>query len=196
MRYRADITAGSLKVPESRVVADLLLRGANEEEWKDAVVRQNVLQARTPATAIRLARLIRKRLALMKPDLWRLVRDALNPVPVHACLAAAVKHSPLLGDFLDLVVREQYRAFSPTLSKGLWENYLNDCRGRDPDMPRWNDSTRRRLRSSVFQVLSQAGYIDSTRSCRLQSVHVAVEVLRYLRQNHEDYVLRCIQVSP
>jgi len=30
MRYHADLTAGSLKVPESRVVADLLLRGVDE----------------------------------------------------------------------------------------------------------------------------------------------------------------------
>ena len=31
MRYRADITAGSLKVPESRIIADMLLRGIGEE---------------------------------------------------------------------------------------------------------------------------------------------------------------------
>ena len=74
----------------------------------------------------------------------------------HAVLAAAVKHSPLLGDFLDLVVREQYRLFSPTLSNKLWDDYLDGCRGRDPDMPQWNESTRRRLRSSVFQMLAQA----------------------------------------
>ena len=29
MRYRADITAGALKLPESRVVADLLIRGVD-----------------------------------------------------------------------------------------------------------------------------------------------------------------------
>ena len=48
----------------------------------------------------------------MGPDLWRLVRDGKGSVATHAVLAAAVKHSPLLGDFLDLVVREQYRLFS------------------------------------------------------------------------------------
>ena len=44
---------------------------------------------------------------------------------------------------MDLVVRDQYRLFRPTLSKQLWEDYLMDCRGRDPDMPLWNESTRR-----------------------------------------------------
>ncbi|MCS6320399.1 MAG: DUF1819 family protein, partial [Nitrospira sp.] len=86
--------------------------------------------------------------------------------------------------------------FASKLSPALWEEYLNDCRGRDPVMPLWNDSTRRRLRSSVYQTLVQAGFLDSTRTLRLQPVHIATEVLDYLRSHHEEYVLRCIQVSP
>ena len=78
---------------------------------------ENVLQARSPATARRLTKLIRGRLETMGPDLWKLVRDGNGTVATHAVFAAAVKHSPLLGDFLDLVVGEQYRLFSPALSK-------------------------------------------------------------------------------
>jgi bacteriophage exclusion system BrxA-like protein len=59
VRYRADITAGSLKVVESRIIADLLLREAGQQQWRKALLTQNVLQVRHPATAVRLARLIR-----------------------------------------------------------------------------------------------------------------------------------------
>jgi hypothetical protein len=31
---------------------------------------------------------------------------------------------------------------------------------------------------------------------KLQSVHVAEQVVAYLERNQEDYVLRCIQVGP
>ena len=194
--YGAELTAGALKVPESRIIADLLLRGDAPEEWHETLYKQNALQARNLETARRLGRLIRQRLELMNADLWRLVRDGSKTVATHACLAAAIKHSALLGDFLDLVVREQYRLFASTLSPTLWEEYLNDCRGRDPVMPLWNDSTRRRLRSSVYQTLAQAGFLESTRTLRLQPVHIATEVLGYLRDHREEYVLRCIQVSP
>lgn len=196
MYYKADITAGSLKVAESRIVAGLLLRKVNADGWEKAIIEDNVLQTRSEATAIRIGRLIRKRLELMNPDLWRLVRDGTGTVATHAVLAAAVKHSPLLGDFLDLVVREQYRLFNTALSNKLWDDYLDDCRGRDPDMPIWNESTRKRLRSSVFQILAQAGYIETTRSKRLQTVHIASQVLQYLERYNEHYVLRCIKVSP
>ena len=83
MRYRADIAAGSLKVHESRIVADLLLKDIDEKGWKRALLEDNVLQARSPATP----------------------------------------------------------------------------------------------RSSVFQILAQAGYIESTRSKKLQTVRIAKEVL-------------------
>lgn len=196
MKYRADITAGSLKVPESRIIAGLLLSGTDKGGWEEAVVDKNVLQTRSPETARRLTRLIRARLETMESGLWRLVRDGTGEVATHAILAAAVKQSRLLGDFLDLVVREHYRLFKKALARRCWEDYLDDCRGRDPDMPVWNESTRKRLRSSVFQILAQAGYIENTRSKRLQTVHIASQVLQYLERHNEHYVLRCIRVSP
>src|SRR5437660_677902 len=100
---------------------------------------------------VRASKLIRGRLETMGRELWLLVRDGTGSVATHAVLAAAVKHSPLLGDFLDLVVSEQYRLFSLSLSNKLWDDYLDGCRGRDPDMPEWAETTRKRLRSSVFQ---------------------------------------------
>src|ERR1039457_6744735 len=75
MRYKAEITAGSLKVRESRLIADLLLNEADADAWRDAIVTRNVLQTRNPATARRLTTLLRGRLETMGPDLWRLVRD-------------------------------------------------------------------------------------------------------------------------
>jgi len=194
-RYRADITAGSLKIAEIRVIADLLLRAVDEAGWKQAITKDNVLKARNPATAIRLARLIRQRLETTSPELWRMVCDGTVVVATHAVLAAAVKHSYLLGDFLDLVVRDQYRRFAKALTKKLWCDYLEDCRGRDPQMPQWQESTTRRMGSSVFQMLAQAGYIKDTRTMLLQRAHIIAEVIGYLERNHEDYVLRCITVG-
>jgi len=194
VRYRADITAGSLKLAETRVVADLLLRQANDVTWKFALHDENVLQTRSPRTADRLALLIRNRLETMTPDLWKLIRDGSAIVATHACLAAAVKHSALLADFLELVVKEQYRIFAEKLTYQHWEDYVADCHSRDPDLPDWSQSTIDRLRSSVFQILEQAGYIESTKSLRLHTVHIANQVVRYLKDNDEAAVLRCIQM--
>jgi hypothetical protein len=132
----------------------------------------------------------------MGPDLWALVRGASGEVATQAVFASAVRHSRLLGDFLQIVVAEQYRLFSVTLSDKLWDEYLQGCRERDTEMPLWSDTTGKRLRSSVFQMLAQVGYIDNTRSLRLQTVHIADQLIRCLKANNETYVLRCMQVKP
>ncbi len=196
MKYRADITAGALKVAESRVIADLLLQQVDAAAWKSALGEENLLQTRTPATSRRLARLIRNRLETMTSDLWELVKDGNSNVATHACLAAAVKHSALLADFLELVVKEQYRIFAERLTRPMWDDFITDCQNRDAELPQWSESTLNRLRSSVFQILEQAGYIDNTRSLRLQTVHLAGEVVEYLEKHHESSVLRCIQATP
>ena len=195
-RYRSTIAAGSLKVAASRTIADLLLRGVHAHDWRAEVVEKNVLQIRSPETAARLGQLLRARLELMQPALWEMVRDGSALLATHACLAAAVKHSLLLGDFLDIGVREQYRLFRPALSNPIWEHFIEDCRDRDPVMPDWSESTVARLRATVFAILAQAGYVENTRTLKLQTVHIAREVLDYLHTQDERYVLRCIGVRP
>ena len=195
MRYSADITAGALKVPESRVIAGLFLREVSDREWRKAIYDENVLQTRSPKTAKRLSVLIRGRLGSVEAPLWKLIRDGSVVEATHACLAAAVKGSHLLGDFLDVVVRDQYRTFMEVLALTLWAEYIEDCRRRDPEMPQWSESTITRLRSSVYSILAEAGYIDSTKTRKLEAVHIARPVLRYLEDHDEQYVLRCIQVG-
>jgi len=178
------------------MIADLLLRGVSPGAWHRKVVQDNVLQISSFKTAIRIGTLLRSRLLVMKPPLWEMVRDGSTMVATHACFAAAVKHSPLLGDFLDLVVREKYRLFSPNLSYTDWEQYIEECRGRDPYMSPWSASTVTRLRSTVLGILAQVGYIENVHNLRLQAVYIAREVLNYLQKENETYVLRCMQVQP
>lgn len=193
--YKADIAGGSLKIPESRVVAGLLLDGADECEWRDAIEVRNVLQKRSPGTAKRQALLVRSRLTTMGPELWELVRDGSHVVATHAVFACAIKHSRLLGDFLDLVVREQFRLFRLDLPRKRWNDFLDQCRNRDPFMPEWQESTSNKLADSIYRILAEVGYLTDTKTYRIQPVRISAEVLAYLREHEEQYVLRCIQVS-
>jgi hypothetical protein len=58
MRYTLSITAGSLKVPESRVNAGLMLQGLSGRAFQRAISREKALQARTENTGYGLAKLI------------------------------------------------------------------------------------------------------------------------------------------
>ena len=41
MIYSATITSASLRLRESRIIADLLIQGLSRENWKEALLEQN-----------------------------------------------------------------------------------------------------------------------------------------------------------
>jgi hypothetical protein len=192
--YTATLTTGSLKLRESRVVAGLLLDGVSDAGWKEAIERQNVLQARAAGSAVVLARLLRARLECFDAPLWLMVRDGDKVLATQALLACAVKHSSLLRDFMDLVLRDEYRMFRPALTTAVWSAYLEGCHSRDAAMPDWSESTRNRLRSTVFQILAQAGYLADTTNRSLKPVTILPALVSYLREKGENHLIRCIQL--
>ena len=54
-QYQADLSAGSLMLPESRVIAGLLLQHPDDSGWQQALRVDNVLQKSSPATTVRQA---------------------------------------------------------------------------------------------------------------------------------------------
>jgi hypothetical protein len=125
-RYRADLTAGALKIPESRVIAGLLLSGLDENQWRAEIMDRNVLQVRNPATAKRLTHLLRNRLETMEPPLGSSFAMARAMLPHTLPSLQPLSTANLLGDFLQIVVAEQYRLFQfNALSSPLFADYLD-----------------------------------------------------------------------
>ncbi len=192
--YNAEISAGSLMLNESRIIAMLLLERPDEETWHKAIIVDNVLQKKAPSSAKRQARLIRNRLELMTMDLWKLVVDGNREVAMQALLAAAIKHSRLLGDFMDDVIRGHIKTFNTQLTLRDWKNYFSDCEQRDDSLKVLSGSTKKKLCQVVFRILAETGYIDSTRSLNLTPTQVATEVYSVLANAGEDYILKCMEV--
>lgn len=195
MIYAATISSTSLRLRESRIVADLLLRGVSGAAWREAIVEQNVLQVASAIAVTRSSNILRARLQSLGKGVWEMVRDGNRELATQATFAGAVKHSRLLGDFMDLTMREQRRLFAKNLEPRMWTDYIEGCRGRDPEMPIWSESTVNQLRTVIFSMLADATYIKDTRSLILQNVFVVPELVQYLRDKNETYVLRCMEVT-
>jgi hypothetical protein len=79
----------------------------------------------------------------------------------------------LIGDFLDLVVRDLYRRFEENLKPQHWDCFIEECHNRDPDMPEWTRSTQEKLRTRIFGMMTEAGYLTDSRSRILKPVRIA-----------------------
>ena len=104
-------------------------------------------------------------------------------------------HSRLLGDFLDITFRERRRMLSRHLEARMWVDYISGCRGRDPELPEWSDQTVRKLRSVVFSMIADAGYVDNTKNLQMQNVFIDTRLANYLIGRREDYVIKCLEVA-
>jgi hypothetical protein len=191
--YNAEISAGSLMPLESRRIASLLLTLPNDAAWQHAIEVDNILQKKTPATARRQSRLIRKRLATLDPQAWALICSRENEVVTQLLLAAAIKHSRLLGDFMRHVYAARQRKLDPVLGATDWPDFLVECAHHDPAVADWSDSTKAKLFQVIVRILAEAKYLESAHSMKLTPQSLHPDVRRYLSGRDETYVLECLE---
>jgi hypothetical protein len=179
--YNAEISAGSLLIPESRRIASLLLLHPSDKQWDAALIVENLLQKK-PATARRQAQLIRNRLETLDGDGWRLVAQGDAELCRQILLAAAARHSRLLSDFLRDVYAADLRRLENTLSARRWDGFLAECAHRDAAVKTWAASTREKLFQVIVRILFEAKYLDSTRRKGLTPPLLHPEAEAYLRR--------------
>jgi hypothetical protein len=193
-RYNAEIVAGALIPSESRIIAQLTLDSVSKEQLKHLLTIENILQKRSPATAIRAAELIKKRFALVDEDLLRIIATGSRQALMQALLVAAIKHNKLIGDFMLRVVKEKWRLFETKLKPIDWENFLLECEQTDETVLQWKVTTREKLGQVVKKCLVEAGFLESATNPTITPVLILPEIKTYLLENNEDYVLECMSV--
>lgn len=181
-------------LPESRVIAGLLLQHPDDSAWEQALRVDNVLQKSSPATAIRQARLIRFRLESIDSSVWKSIKDGEKETATQLLFAAAVKHSELLKDFLREVVADHVRRLEHSLSVNAWEPFLHDCAARDPAVGTWSTSTRKKLLQVIIRMLAEARYLESTRSLRLLPPHIHPAVRQALVTAGEGRLVQMMEL--
>ena len=178
---------------ESRRIAAFMLTEPDDGAWRHAIEVENILQKNTPATARRQARLIRRRLLTLDVAGWQLIAERDQEVAVQLLLAAAVKHSQLLGDFMLQVYADRQRRLEVTLNPNDWQGFLAECSHHDPAVATWSVSTQAKLFQVIVRILTEARYLKSPQSMQLTPPTLYPEVRRYLSQRHEAYVLNCLE---
>lgn len=194
--FNAEISAGSLLALESKRIAKLLLTAPDAATWQHAIEVDNLLQKKTPATARRQATLIRKRLTTLDKVAWQMIAERESEVATQLLLAASIKHSQLLGDFMRGAYADCQRRLDADLTVNDWQNFLTECAHHDPAVLAWSASTKDKLFQVIVRILSESKYLENARTMKLTPPHLHPEVYRYLLRHHETYVLDCMERTP
>lgn len=193
--YQGDLTGGSLQVRESRVVADLLLQNASEADWQQAILTDNRLQKRSPATARRIAQALRKRLELLEAPFWQALLNGDDELATQVALCSALERNLLLVEFMETVVSDAYITQATTLDAWQWDDFLQDRAYRDPAIADWTTSSKKKMGQVALRILAEAGYLKNTRSLQLQHVLIRPEVRTLLEDSYRHRILACLRIS-
>ena len=192
--YNSDLNGGSLMVRESRIIARLLLQGASEDEWKQAIQDNNELQKRTPATAKRFANVIRKRLELLEPEFWQALRDGDDELATQVAFVSALQRNLLLLEFMERVVKDAYLERVEKIDAYQWLDFLEECGNKDSKIYDWKDTTKQKMGGVVFRMLSEVGFIENARTKKIQNVLIRPEVKDMLENTFRKRLLASMDI--
>jgi hypothetical protein len=158
-RYALSFTSGALLMREALVAAPMYLR---EHDWgkvRQLIDEDNLLQARTVATGHRLAREVAQRLSVLSDAELELLVDTTTSERGHLLWAAACRRYHLVGEFAEEVLRERFLLLTPTLDHDDFDSFIRSKALWHEEVADLKDSTLRKLRSTVFRMLVEAGLL-------------------------------------
>lgn len=164
-RYSLSFTSGALLTREAMVAAPLYLR---ERDWttvRRMIMDDNLLQSRTVSSGDRLVREIVGRLRVLNDDELELLADSTGSERAHMMWLAACRHYELIGEFAEEVLRERYLLLAAGIEHDDFESFIRSKALWHPEIADLKQSTLRKLRSNLFRMLIEAGFI--TQSGRL-----------------------------
>ncbi|WP_105264933.1 DUF1819 family protein [Pseudoalteromonas sp. T1lg76] len=193
--YLGDLIGGSLMIKESQIVAELLLKKPTQEEWLEAIVNQNVLQKRSDASAKRNAATVKKRLEGMSDEYLEQIASGSTELSTQLMFAATLINSTLLADFMRNVMLDAKRMFRESLDLGDWESFWDERSRLFPELSKMSESSTYKISQVAFKVIADAGYIESTRSKKLQNVYLLPEVRSLLLQMEREDIISAMELN-
>lgn len=184
MIYNAEISAGALMVIETKLIAKFMLTNPTKEDWKQAIEIENILQKKTPSTAKRQAILVKKRLDLVAPEILRQIASSDNELTLQLIFVCSLLHSKLHLDYMSRVYGEHLRLYESHIKKNAWENFWDECSILDSNINNWSALTKSKLNQVIVKILSQAKFIDSTRTQKLTPPDIRPEVIALIKKHH------------
>jgi hypothetical protein len=155
-RYALSFTTGALLAREGALLAPNYLARRDWEQVRDDAVGDNVLQARTYSTGVRLVRETVKRLSALADDEVALLTEATASERAHLMWAAACRRYELIGEFAEEVLRERFVLLTLTLGYKDFDSFVRSKALWHQELATIKDSTLQKLRSTVFQMLREA----------------------------------------
>lgn len=179
-RYALSFTVGGLLEREAAVLAPVYVEHRDWVKVRDLAVEENLLQARTFRTGVRLVREAIKRLSALSDREVEILAEVTTSERGHIMWAAACRRYDLIGEFAEEVLRERFLTLAGTVS---YEDYDSFCRAKamwHDELNEVTDLSYKKLRQVLFKMMVEAGVLTGRGT--IEPVLLSPRVAEFLTQ--------------
>lgn len=175
---------------ETKITADLLLKGLSEKEAKAKIIEENLFQVSAESTLVKYARECLGRLENMRPDqILSMLAGAPVSVSKQANLYIIMCSNPVEREFMINVIGEKFRIGDLTFGKKDVNLFLEELAEQNESVAAWSETSVKNVRRALLSNLEQTGYLDNVSSKKLNPVYLEPELERIIRERGDDDAL-------
>lgn len=159
-RYILSFTNGGLFRVESVTLAALFLECNDWQLVRERVLSQNLLQARTAATAQRHCREILGRLRTLHPSELRFLGRANGQEQGYLLWLAICRRYKFIADFAIGVIRERFISLNMNLNRADYDAFYDSSAQWHPELEKLSPATQGKLRQVLFRMMHEADLLS------------------------------------
>lgn len=157
--YALSFTTGGLLERESAILSPVYVEHRDWAKVRDVAVEENLLQARTYQTGVRLVRETVQRMSALSDREVEILADVTASERGHIMWAAACRRYDLIGEFAEEVLRERFLTLAGTVSHEDYDSFYRAKAMWHDELDEVTDLSYKKLRQVLFKMMVEAGLL-------------------------------------
>ena len=190
MEYRA-ITAENFYLIEMRNTCKFILENKVEEDLKNLLKTNNILETVSESNFSKKFNTINKRLKSLTDNLKKQVVDTDLTSARFINLYSILCNERFILEFLEEVVKEKYNNYDYSIKESDFSNYMETKSEQSKVIQNWTAEGKRKMLVKVKNFLTEGGYLEKNKdSYKIIKPIVDLAVIDEIKENGNKKILK------
>lgn len=184
--YNGGLTREQFLFYEIRTTATLICDGMSREEALNKIREENLFQFPTERMVDSMVRTCFRRIDALDSDdlVENLAHGPINSAK-QINLYAMMKYNRIVWDFMTTVIGEKFRMHDFDFSQKDLNMFFYRLQEQNDNVASWSDSTIKKIKQVLVKSLVECGFLDSTRSEKVNPILIAYELETGIREKND-----------
>ena len=190
MEYRA-ITAENFYLIEMRNTCKFILENKVEEDLKNLLKTNNILETVSESNFSKKFNTINKRLKSLTDNLKKQILDTDLTSARFINLYSILCNERFILEFLEEVVKEKYDNYDYYIKESDFSNYMETKSEQSKVIQNWTAEAKRRMLIKVKNFLTEGGYLEKNKDgYKIIKPIVDLAVIDEIKENGNKKILK------